>query len=274
MKNPEQVRSLVLAFLMVGSVMVGVFYLDIDDVGLEQPPAISAEEPGDFVIGEVLSIKVTIVDEALDELVLDVTLDGDRVANVYLDDNGSFVVDISHLDVGLHALKVIARDKNLLETRWFTEFTISYPAEDETRIDLDHGEEMTVNHGDNIRITGNLTHSTITSCIFIWTDAQLAESSLGMPMTEEGDFYLDFSNMQENLTITMEATCGVNIITVDSKFVNITVIPPGEGEGGDLTQGCTDPEAENYDAEAEEDDGSCTYDGGEDNGTGEEPSEE
>jgi hypothetical protein len=36
----------------------------------------------------------------------------------------------------------------------------------------------------------------------------------------------------------------------------------------------TDPEAENYDAEAEEDDGSCTYDGGEDNGTGEEPSEE
>jgi len=109
MKNPEQVRSLVLAFLMVGSVMVGVFYLDIDGVGLEQPPAISAEEPGDFVIGEVLSIKVTIVDEALDELVLDVTLDGDRVANVYLDDNGSFVVDISHLDVGPHALKVIAR---------------------------------------------------------------------------------------------------------------------------------------------------------------------
>ena len=51
MMNPEQVRSLVLAFLMFGSVLVGVFYLDIDDVGLEQPPAISAEEPGDFVIG-------------------------------------------------------------------------------------------------------------------------------------------------------------------------------------------------------------------------------
>ena len=68
------------------------------------------------------------------DVVLDVTLDGDRVANAFLDDDGKLTVDISQLGVGDHALKVFAKDQLEQETRWFTEFSITYPEEGITEI--------------------------------------------------------------------------------------------------------------------------------------------
>ena len=62
------------------------------------------------------------------------TLDGDRVANAFLDDDGKLTVDISQLGVGDHALKVFAKDQLEQETRWFTEFSITYPEEGITEI--------------------------------------------------------------------------------------------------------------------------------------------
>ena len=133
----EQVRSIVLAALMVGSVMVGIFYFDIESVQPDQPPIISGEEPGSFVIGDVSTITITIDDEKLEDILLDVTLDGDRVANSFLDEDGKLIVDISQLGAGEHALKVFAKDILDQETRWFTEFSITYPEEGITEIVLD-----------------------------------------------------------------------------------------------------------------------------------------
>ena len=57
----EQVRSLTLAFLMIGSVLLGLFFLGVETDVSDQPPFIDGEEPGDFLIGEVSTITVTTV---------------------------------------------------------------------------------------------------------------------------------------------------------------------------------------------------------------------
>ncbi len=229
-----QVRSIGLAALMVGSVMVGMFYLDIESAQPDQPPEISGEDPGSFVIGDVSTITITIDDEKLEDIVLDVTLDGDRVANSYLDEDGKLIVDISQLGVGEHALKVFAKDILDQETRWFTEFSITYPEEDITEIVLDT-IVTNIQHGGDAILSGNLTHSSVETCIFDWSDGDLEESRLAMPMDEMGDFYMEFANMQENLTISMEATCGINVFTTDSVSISyiVEISEQQEGDGTD-----------------------------------------
>ena len=232
----EQVRSIGLAALMVGSVLVGIFYLDIEGVQPDQPPIISGEEPGSFVIGEVNTITITIDDEKLEDILLDVTLNGDRVANSFLDEDGKLIVDISQLGAGDHALKVFAKDILDQETRWFTEFSIAYPEEGITEIVLDT-LITNIQHGGAAILSGNLTHSSVETCIFDWSDGDLEESRLAMPMDETGDFYMEFANMQENVTISMEATCGINVFTTDSVSITYIVEIPEEEEGNGTDEG-------------------------------------
>ena len=235
----EQVRSIVLAALMVGSVMVGIFYIDIEGVQPDQPPIISGEEPGSFVIGDVNTITITIDDEKLEDILLDVTLNGDRVANSFLDEDGKLIVDISQLGAGEHVLKVFAKDILDQETRWFTEFSIAYPEEGITEIVLDT-LITNIQHGEDAILSGNLTHSSVETCIFDWSDGDLEESQLAMPMDETGDFYMEFANMQENVTISMEATCGINVFTTDSVSITYIVEIPEEEESNGTDEGGDD----------------------------------
>jgi len=253
----EQVRSIGLAALMVGSVLVGIFYLDIEGVQPDQPPIISGEEPGSFVIGDVSTITITIDDEKLEDILLDVTLDGDRVANSFLDEDGKLIVDISQLGAGEHVLKVFAKDILDQETRWFTEFSITYPEEGITEIVLDT-LITNIQHGEDAILSGNLTHSSVETCIFDWSDGDLESSRLTVPMDETGDFYMEFANMQENVTISMEATCGINVFTTDSVSITYIVEVAEEEEGNGTDEGGDDGSDDGTDEG--EDDGS-------DNGT-------
>ena len=254
MENAEQVRSLFLAALMIGSVMVGILYFDIDQEPSDLPPVITGDEPGQFEIGAIESISVTISDEDLDELIIDIRLNNNVVSDYLIDDEGIISIDISELGAGLHSLDIIAHDQLNQETRWFTDFTIVFPPEENATISLD-SFPTTVDHGDNAELSGNVSHSSIPSCNFYWSDTDLKESKLNLPLEENGDFSLMLENMRENVSISMEVSCGINFITIDSSVVNFTVNPSPVG-------GCTDSEANNYDENAEEDDGSCTYDEG------------
>ena len=253
----EQVRSIFLAALMIGSVMVGILYFDIEEVQPDQPPIISGEEPGSFVIGDVSTITITIDDEKLEDILLDVTLNGDRVANSFLDEDGKLIVDISQLGAGEHVLKVFAKDILDQETRWFTEFSITYPEEGITEIVLDT-LITNIQHGEDAILSGNLTHSSVETCIFDWSDGDLESSRLTVPMDETGDFYMEFANMQENVTISMEATCGINVFTTDSVSITYIVEIPEEEEGNGTDEGGDDGSDDGTDEG--EDDGS-------DNGT-------
>ena len=211
--DKEQVRSLTLAFLMIGSVMLGLFFLGVETDVSDQPPTIEGEEPGSFLIGEVTSITISVNDESIEELKLEVSLNEERISDTYVDDYGQYLVDISELSTGEYTLFVVARDYLNQETTWETEFTISYPDEGRTEIILDDFE-TDIGQGEDAILTGNLTHSSIESCDFVWSDSDIEQEQLNVPIDENGLFSMEFSDLTENLTITMEASCGVNIKTV------------------------------------------------------------
>ncbi len=211
--DKEQVRSLTLAFLMIGSVMLGLFFLGVETDVSDQPPTIEGEEPGSFLIGEVTSITISVNDESIEELKLEVSLNEERISDTYVDDYGQYLVDISELSTGEYTLFVVARDYLNQETTWETEFTISYPDEGRTEIILDDFE-TDIEQGEDAILTGNLTHSSIESCDFVWSDSDIEQEQLNVPIDENGLFSMEFSDLTENLTITMEASCGVNIKTV------------------------------------------------------------
>jgi|TARA_B000000557_G_scaffold18954_1_gene14362 hypothetical protein len=220
--DKEQVRSLTLAFLMIGSVMLGLFFLGVETDVSDQPPTITGEEPGDFLVGEVTSITVSVNDESLDDIYLEVSLNNAKLPDTYLDENGQYVVDITGLNTGTHSLSILARDYLNQETNWETEFTISYPEEGVTEIILDNFA-TTIEHGSDAILSGNLSHTSIETCEFVWSDSDIEQEQLNVPMDDDGLFSMVFSELNENLTITMEANCGENIFSKDKVTINYIV---------------------------------------------------
>ena len=134
---------------------------------------------------------------------------------------------------------------------------IEYPDEGYTVIVVS-SNEITVERGNSTTASGVLVHQSMDTCNLEWSDGDIAEFSLNLPYDEDGRFNLGFSNIQENLTITVRGTCGTWVDSRETEVFNITVTEPAAEP--EPTRGCTDPEASNYDEDAEEDDGSCEYD--------------
>ena len=158
--DKEQLRSLTLAFLMIGSVMLGLFFIGVETDVSDRPPAITGENPGDFLVGEVTSVTVTVTDESVDEIYLEVSLNNAKLPDTYLDKNGQYVVDITGLNPGTHSLSILARDYLNQEANWETQFTISYPDEGDSEIILDDFA-TTIAHGSDAILSGNLSHTSI-----------------------------------------------------------------------------------------------------------------
>ena len=220
--DKEQVRSLTLAFLMIGSVMLGLFFLGVETDVSDKPPTIAGEEPGSFLIGEVTSITISVNDESIEELELEVSLNEERISDTYVDGNGEYLADVSELSTGEYTLFVVARDYLNQETTWETEFTISYPDEGVTEIILDDFE-TTIEHGSDAILSGNLSHTSIETCEFVWSDSDIDESSLNVAIDEAGHFAMEFTELEENLVIMMEANCGENVTTTDKVTIQYIV---------------------------------------------------
>ena len=220
--NKEQVRSLTLAFLMIGSVMLGLFFLGVETDVSDKPPTITGEEPGDILVGEVTSITVSVNDESLDDIYLEVSLNNAKLPDTYLDENGQYLVDITGLNAGTHSLSILARDYLYQETKWETEFTISYPEEGVTEIILDNFA-TNIDYGSDAILSGNLSHTSIETCEFLWSDSDIEESSLNVGIDENGHFAMEFPELEEDLVIMMEANCGENVTTTDKVTIQYIV---------------------------------------------------
>jgi hypothetical protein len=249
-------RSLFLAGLMVTSVMVGVLFFDIQKEGENLAPVIEGDIPTNILIGSIDSLSLSITDEEMIELTLSVSLDGIEIQH-QMDADGNLIIDISQLGVGSHAVKIVATDSIGQESKWSATFMIEYPDEGYTVIVVS-SNEITVEQGNGTTASGVLVHQSMDTCNLEWSDGNIDEFSLNLPYDEDGRFNLGFSNIQENLTITVRGTCGTWVDSSETEVFNITVTEPAAES--EPTQGCTDPEANNYDEAAEEDDGSCTYD--------------
>ena len=249
-------RSLFLAGLMIVSVMVGVLFFDVQKEGENLAPVIEGDIPTNILIGSIDSLSLSITDEEMAELTLSVSLDGFEIQH-QMDTVGNLIIDISQLGIGSHAVKIVATDSIGQESKWSATFMIEYPDEGYTVIVVS-SNEITVERGNSTTASGVLVHQSMDTCNLEWSDGDIAEFSLNLPYDEDGRFNLGFSNIQENLTITVRGTCGTWVDSRETEVFNITVTEPAAEP--EPTRGCTDPEASNYDEDAEEDDGSCEYD--------------
>jgi len=249
-------RSLFLAGLMITSVMVGVLFFDIQKEGENLAPVIEGDVPTNILIGSIDSLSLSITDEEMNELTLSVSLNGIEI-QYQMDAGGNLIIDISQLGIGSHAVKIVATDSIGQESKWSAAFMIEYPDEGYTVIVVS-SNEISVERGNSTTASGVLVHQSIDTCNLEWSDGDIAEFSLNLPYDEDGRFNLGFSNIQENLTITVRGTCGTWVDSSETEVFNITVTEPAAAP--EPTRGCTDPGANNYDEAAEEDDGSCTYD--------------
>jgi len=245
-------RSLFLAGLMLVSVFLGVLFFDIQDEGGNLAPVIEGDIPPNILIGSVDSVFLRIYDEEMAGLTLEVSLDGDEIDDE-LDSDGKLVIDISQLGVGSHTIKVVAIDSLGQESKWTAAFMIEYPDEGYTVIVVSTNE-IVVEQGNSTTVSGVLVHQSMGTCELEWSDGNISQFSLTLPFDVEGRFDLGFSNIQENLTISILGTCGTWVDSSELEVIGIVVTEP------DPVRGCTDPEASNHDENAEEDDGSCEYD--------------
>ena len=249
-------RSLFLAGLMVVSVMVGILFFDVEKEGENLAPIIEGEIPSNILFGSIDSLSLSITDEEMRGLTVTVTLDEVPIQDL-MDADGNLVIDISELEVGSHTIKVVATDSLGQESKWATVFIIEYPDEGFTVIVVS-SNEIFVERGNGTTASGVLVHQSMETCELEWSDGNVDEFSLNLPYDEDGRFDLEFSDIQENLTISVRGTCGIWVDSSETEVFNITVTEPAEEP--ESARGCTDSEANNYDENAEEDDGSCTYD--------------
>ena len=151
-----------------------------------------------------------------------VTLDGIEIQDL-MDSEGNLVIDISGLEVGSHALKVVAIDSLGQESRWTAGFVLEYPDEGYTVIVVSTNN-ITVEQGDGTTLPGVLVHQSMNTCDLDWSDGDIEQFSLSLPFDEEGRFELSFSDIQENMTITIRGTCGTWVDSVETEILTITVI--------------------------------------------------
>ena len=215
-------RSLFLAGLMLVSVMVGVLYFDIEQEGINLAPQIEGDIPLTITYGSLDSLYLSITDEEMAGLNVTVTLDGIEIQDL-MDSEGNLVIDISGLDVGSHALKVVAIDSLGQESRWTAGFVLEYPDEGYTVIVVSKNN-ITVERGDGTTLPGVLVHQSMNTCDLDWSDGDIEQFSLSLPFDEEGRFELSFSDIQENMTITIRGTCGTWVDSVETEILTITVI--------------------------------------------------
>ena len=215
-------RSLFLAGLMLVSVMVGVLYFDIEQEGINLAPQIEGDIPLTITYGSLDSFPLSITDEEMAGLNVTVTVDGIEIQDL-MDSEGNLVIDISGLEVGSHALKVVAIDSLGQESRWTAGFVLEYPDEGYTVIVVSTNN-ITVERGDGTTLPGVLVHQSMNTCDLDWSDGDIEQFSLSLPFDEEGRFELSFSDIQENMTITIRGTCGTWVDSVETEILTITVI--------------------------------------------------
>tara|TARA_B100000029_G_scaffold481335_1_gene530313 strand:+ start:412 stop:1092 length:681 start_codon:yes stop_codon:yes gene_type:complete len=215
-------RSLFLAGLMLVSVMVGVLYFDIEQEGVNLAPVIEGEIPPAVTYGTLDSLHLSITDEEMAGLNVTATLNGVEIQDL-MDSEGNLVIDISALEVGSHALKVVAVDSLGQESRWTSGFVLEYPDEGYTVIVVSMNN-ITIERGNGTTLPGVLVHQSMDTCELEWSDGDINEFNLSLPFDDDGRFELSFSDIQENMTITIRGTCGTWVDSVETEVLTITVI--------------------------------------------------
>ena len=255
MRNPKDdndgaAMSLFLAGLMIGSVLVGGLFYDFESEGINLAPIIESDVPDSILIGSLELLYVSVNDEDMSSLEIEATIDGSQLL-IAPNSTGIISVDISELDVGTHTLKMIITDSLGQESRFSSTFLVHYPYEDPTILVIDDNE-INIIRGDIVSINGTLIHPDLGTCDLGWSDGDVNQFSLNLPFSENGDFSWGPSEIESNMSLSILGECGTWEDSSDLETIIITVNEP--------VMGCMDSEANNYNINATDDDGTCEYD--------------
>ena len=68
------------------------------------------------------------------------------------------------------------------------------------------------------------------TCELDWSDGNIEEFNLSLPFDEEGRFELSFSDIQENMTISIRGTCGTWVDSIEIETMKIIVTDQNSAE--------------------------------------------
>ena len=108
------------------------------------------------------------------------------------------------------------------ESKWTAGFRIEYPDEGYTVIVVSTNE-IFVERGNGTTLAGVLVHQNMDTCELDWSDGDIEEFSLNLPFDDDGRFELSFSEVQENMTVSIRGTCGTWVDSIEIETLNIIV---------------------------------------------------
>ena len=93
--NDGAARSLFLAGLMIGSVLVGGLFYDFESEGINLAPIIESDVPDSILIGSVEFLHISISDEDMSSLDIEATLDGSSL--LLAPNNTGIILSLIHI---------------------------------------------------------------------------------------------------------------------------------------------------------------------------------
>jgi len=175
MQNELRGRGAVvfLTVIMISSALSGCLEVD-EDVSENLPPMLEDHDsvPETITKGEIDRIEVELLDESLQTVIVEVSVNDNPVGTEFAlryDDNGVerkfVVVTISDLDAGFHKIRISAEDENGQRTSWIAlisivEESIENEGEVENNKDQDSDSQGDGSTGDQNGSTGDQNGST------------------------------------------------------------------------------------------------------------------
>ena len=247
----QRARSLMLAGIMFLSVLTGMLMLDLstDQEGVgNELPIVSGSSGSEFSQGGIGFILLSVSDEDLASVEVDVRIDGSPAEGFVLDEYGILQGNLPTTDPGVKLVEVEVTDKEGESGMWSGTFTVLPAPVSGPEIMV--GGPLAAEEGSSVMLAGTVEYHNPSACSMTWQEVEGSSGSLPVTIMEDGRFHEDIEGDVGTVTIRLSVSCDDFSQTTD---VEATWLESSE------VMGCTDEEADNFDSSATEDDGSCVY---------------
>ena len=191
-----------LAGIMFLSVLTGMLMLDLstdqDDVGNEAP-VVSGSSGSEFSQGGIGIILLSVSDEDITSVEVDVTIDGSPAEGFTLDQYGILQGNLPTTDPGVKLVEVEVTDKEGKSGTWKGTFTVlPAPA---AGPEIMVGGPLAAEGGSSVSLSGTVVYYDLSACSMTWQEVGGSSGSLPMSIMEDGRFHEDIAVSYTHLTL-------------------------------------------------------------------------
>ena len=247
----QRAQSLMLAGIMFLSVLTGMLMLDLSteqDGSGNKAPIVAGSSGSEYPQGGIALILLSVSDEDIASLDVNVRIDGSPTEAFVLDEFGILQLNLPTNDPGIRLVEVDVTDKEGESETWSGTFTVLPAPASGPEILV--GSPLAVEEGERVVLSGTIAYYNLSACSMTWQEVGGNSGSLPISVAEDGRFHEEIDGDVGTVTIRLSIGCDDYSQNEDVKATWLEAPEVG---------GCTDEEADNYDSSATEDDGSCTY---------------